>query len=123
MNTFKTLLKAFGIGIAVLIAFSLPFTIIDALQRQVTPSEPTQQATTATHRNSFVSGCKQEATKELPSVTPAQIEAFCGCAYDKFIVMYPDFATNSERMNRIMTEGYSSTETDAIVPCADTLQV
>lgn len=74
----------------------------------------TQVAKDETFKNSFVSGCKPELSKYQAVGDPASA---CGCAYDKLVALYPDFATNIDRMNRITTSGYNSTETDAIVPC------
>ncbi len=72
-----------------------------------TPTEPTQAAKDNTTRNAFISACTGADTSS----------SFCGCAYDRLLVMYPDLVTNKERINRISTEGYNSTETDAMVTC------
>lgn len=68
----------------------------------------TQQAKDTTFRNSFISGCTQEGGTQ----------SVCSCAYDKLLVMYPDFSSNQARINRILNQGYSQSETDTIVGCA-----
>lgn len=80
-----------------------------AQNNQLTP-----ESVAATNRNGFISGCTSDAAK-YPSIN---MSAFCGCAYDKLLTLYPDFATNNDRLNRILKTGYNQTETDLVVPCA-----
>ena len=66
---------------------------------------PTSQAS----KNSFVNGCVGTGGEALKS--------YCGCAYDKILVLHPDFATNTQRMERILAEGYDQEETRAMGVC------
>lgn len=60
------------------------------------------------NKNLFVNGCTQSGELHKP---------VCSCAYDKLVQMYPDFATNVERLNRIITDGYNTDETSVVVQC------
>ena len=109
MNTFLKGVLIFVISIVVG-GFAVGFIVgvKDAVKEQ-TPvrTESTSQASAATFKNSFVSGCANSGGDY----------AACGCIYDSFLAMYPDFSTNTERMNRILAEGYNPAETDAAIHC------
>ncbi len=70
-------------------------------------STPSPEAYDNTFRNAFLSGCEDEGGKASE----------CACGYDELAEMYPDFTTNTERLKRIETEGYSKAETDKVVKC------
>lgn len=72
-----------------------------------------EQAQSTSMRNGFVSGCKQEASK-YPTL---DADYYCECAVNKMETLYPDFTTNTDRINRILKDGYNPTETDALVSC------
>lgn len=83
-----------------------------------TPYEATDESTKVTQDNmkisagkkEFVEGCAEEGASA----------ALCTCAFNKMIDMYGvDFVTNEDRWKRILSEGYNSRETDAIVECND----
>ena len=77
-------------------------------------NKPTDEAINATFKNSFISGCTKEGAEY----------SVCGCAYKELEQMYPDFATNEGRLNRILEYGYSQQETDKIVySCVNTEEV
>jgi len=73
----------------------------------------TDEAKATSARNAFVSGCTEEGGEF----------AMCGCAYDELLALYPDFATNEARINRILKSGYIKTETDAIIKCVNTKEI
>jgi len=95
------------IGIVIVIA------ILTVMGINNNKSNPTPQAINNTAGNAFISGCKQDASK-YPSIN---YDSFCRCALNKLEAMYPDFLTNDNRINQIITYGYNSTETDAVVKC------
>jgi len=59
-------------------------------------------------KNIYVNGCTESGQLHKP---------VCACTYEKLLEMYPDFATNLERLNRINTDGMSADETSAIKQC------
>lgn len=73
----------------------------------------TEESKATSARNAFVSGCTGEGGDF----------AMCGCAYDELLALYPDFATNEARINRILKSGYNSTETDAVTKCVNTKEI
>lgn len=77
----------------------------------VVDSEPkfSDTARDNTFRNSFIVGCEQEAGKFST--------LDCTCAYDALLKLYPDFATNTKRMNKILSTGYSQQEVKAVSYC------
>lgn len=109
----KEALKAIVIVVGILFIWSVVSNLITNNQ-----SKPSGDSVSNTMRNSFVSGCKKEAAV-YPTIDAA---SYCECAYNKMIAMYPDFATNDERLNRILKDGYNSAETDQMVTCIDTAQ-
>ncbi len=99
--------------IALLISISLVYSLVSIA---VTRNQAglTDTAQNNTFRNSFVSGCKEEAVKIL---NEAEAQEYCTCGYNSMVELYPDFSTNEERMNRIIASGYNQTETDTVVKC------
>ncbi len=110
MNTLKNSGKILLNIVLILAAISL---VTNIMIKRTPPLEPTAQATATTDKNAFVSGCTGKGGTEQ----------YCGCTYDKLLAMYPDFATNQDRVQRILKDGYNSTETDAMVSCTIPTQV
>ena len=93
----------------VLVMLMIIGAISSLVQSKVNPNYGiSDEAVATSYRNGFISSCDK---------TGEATEVACGCAYDKLLTMYPDFATNKEREHRILTTGYNSTETDAMVSC------
>ena len=91
--------------VVVLVLIGIPFTV--GFVKGLTGSyEPTKAALDNSFKNGFISACSEEADNSV-----------CVCAYDKLLEMYPDFVTNEARQDRILSQGYNSNETDAIVSC------
>lgn len=96
------------VGICIVVLAVLSFMVGNAtndIKKKANSVTVTPQAQANTFRDSFISGCKQESVAEQT----------CGCMYDKLSAMYPDFNTNTQRINRIVTDGYTQVETDTIV--------
>jgi len=109
MQTVKKLI------VGVLVVLGL-LAVIGMIMNAVDPQEDytiTDEARATSARNAFVSGCTDEGGDF----------AMCGCAYDELLALYPDFATNETRMNRIVESGYNSIETDAVIKCVSTKEV
>lgn len=101
------ILKTIGGVILVLLIMSAGSNLA---MRGLGSPEVTPEARETTSRNAFISGCEDEEVPEVP-------DSFCGCAYGKLVELHPDFITNQEILERIVTEGYNSAETDALVSC------
>lgn len=99
-------------GITAIIIVLVGLFIVGSISSQDETST-SDNASTNTARNSFVSACKQEAQ----GIQSLDSEVYCQCAFDEMLNMYPDFITNKERLNRIGTTGYNATETDKLVTC------
>jgi len=99
-----------GIFIFLGVLFAIAFTVgfISGLTGH-NDYTATQESKDTSFRNAFVSSCNKDGTQA----------SFCNCAYDKMTTMYPDFPTNESRMHRIVSSGYNSTETDAMVACIE----
>lgn len=103
------------VGFAVIVGLVAWGAVVAVLNSEdTTKPEMTQLAQDNTFKNSFISGCVREANKISPN---EDNQTYCGCGYDKLAEMYPDFSTNTERLNRIIAEGYNQSETDAVVAC------
>jgi len=105
----KKILIVIGVIVAISLVASLVETLVMQSQTQVTST-----ARDNTFKNAFISGCKSEAVK---TITEAEAISYCNCCYDKLLALYPDLSTNEERMDRVIAEGFTSTETDAVVVC------
>lgn len=64
---------------------------------------------TSASRSAYVKGCTDEAGPDF--------QVTCGCMFDNLLALYPDFATNTERISRILTSGYTTEETNVMVSC------
>lgn len=100
-------------GLLILVGLAAWGAVLTALNPEGT-TEPSAAAKENTFKNSFISGCVQEPSDYI---TPEESQAYCSCGYDELIQMYPDFATNEVRLNRILAEGYNQDETDIMVRC------
>jgi len=84
-------------------------------------STPTisSEALHTTSKNAFVSSCSSSAQKTVEGVLiPEEVNAYCGCAYDKLVEMYgADFAQDKTFFNRVLSTGYNTTETDKMIVC------
>lgn len=104
----KELLKTIGGVLLVLFVIGLVGAVIDDVSGRNSVPDQTQQSKETTWRNSFISGCTEDGT-----VTRLE----CGCAYDELKEIHPDIGENETTIKRILQEGYSQDETDAMVPC------
>lgn len=101
--------------IACLVVVGL-LAVVGMVMNAVDPQDDytiTDEARATSARNAFVSGCTDEGGDF----------AMCGCAYDELLALYPDFATNEARIDRILKSGYNSTETDAVTKCVNTKEI
>lgn len=105
----EALKKSALLGVVVLAVIGAASVFGNYLGNQALKDEPviTQQAKDNSFKNSFVSGCVQEGGAEIS----------CACAYDELVALHPDFSTNEDRLNRILTEGYNLNETTAVSKC------
>lgn len=100
MSKLKTVVSWIVLAMLAMVLFS-------GIRGSNKPTQATQQAETTTKRNAFISGCTNEGAERSE----------CVCMLDAMIELYPDFLTNMERMDRIISSGYNSTETDEAVKC------
>lgn len=97
-----------GIVVVFGVMWGIGYALSMGAQRTINPV-----AANNTFKNAFVSSCVTEASK----IEGGDNEAGCTCGYERLMDMYPDFDTNTERLNRIIQEGYSREETDATTSC------
>ncbi len=65
-------------------------------------------------KNSFIVGCEEEVKK---TYTEAEAKSMCACGWTEINELYPDFTTNTERLNRILEQGYTQEEMRAVNKC------
>ena len=101
--------------IACLVVVGL-LAVVGMVMNAVSPTKDytiTEESKATSARNAFVSGCTGEGGEF----------AMCGCAYDELLALYPDFASNEARIDRILKSGYNSTETDAVTKCVNAKEI
>lgn len=112
MNTFK------NIVVGIVIVF-IGLSVFGYIAGKLVNEDGYVQSETSkanTGRNSFISGCKSETIK-IEQFTDETAQSYCECAHDTFAEMYTDWNNNIDRDNRIINEGYTQAETDAIIKC------
>lgn len=63
-------------------------------------------------KTAFVNGCADGNSN---------IELYCICLYNQLTRLYPDFTRNTDRMQRILDEGYNDEELQFMAQCWDML--
>lgn len=111
METFK---KILAYTVSIIVTLSIVGLFSGSYNSDYTQTEQAKKTTQdnaaiSAGKKAFVEGCTEEGASNTD----------CTCAFNKMIDMYGvDFVTNEERAKRILSEGYNSRETDAIVECA-----
>lgn len=76
--------------------------------------ESTPQAQYNSFKNSFIVACEEEVMK---AYSEAEARVMCSCGWTEITELYPDFTTNTERLNRILEQGYTKEEMRAVNKC------
>lgn len=102
--------NALKIVVGVLVGLFLIGVVIGFVEGATEREPELKQASidnTAKHavRSAFVEGCAGEGVSR----------GGCECLYDSLDSMYPDFATNEARFERIIERGYTQAETDEMI--------
>ena len=105
-KTIKTILAILAVWVTL--------GLIGAVVNRNYSASVSPEAQSNTFRNGFIVSCAEEAEKYWSS---DKAESYCSCGYEELLEMYPDFATNEERINRILEDGYNKTEIKAVQEC------
>jgi hypothetical protein len=104
-NPLIGVITALIIGGSVYLAYVGARTTVQDVQYRAS----SETARANTNERSFIIGCTEEGIAE----------SYCRCAYYTLLNMYPDFATNMNRMNRIIRDGYNDNEIKRILNTCD----